>query len=230
MQTLSQGPQAPAVEIKPMVPQDNLQNNPMPAMPGLNISNEISQSEAVQTPQVMPTESPIPTFGMETNMAPVPPVTQEVNQPETPLFTANPVGTEATFAESNSNITQNVAGDIPLFANTEMTSTNEGQMSTPLTTPSAEPQVMNEQPAVVPDTTMPAMEESPLFANPNPMAPAENTPAIAEQPVPVYDVPVMSEPVVEQDKLSQVEEFLNNNGIGYKKYSNESSHCIIIEL
>lgn len=50
-----------------------------------------------------------------------------------------------------------------------------------------------------------------------------------------YDVPVNISPVIEEtstnkDKLSQVQELLSQNGISYKTYSNETGHCIIIEL
>ena len=52
---------------------------------------------------------------------------------------------------------------------------------------------------------------------------------------PVYEVPVNATPAINvtnnpQEKLVQVQELLNSNGIEYKTYSNETNHCIIIEI
>ena len=76
------------------------------------------------------------------------------------------------------------------------------------------------------------MQEAPLF-NPG----MNNSEQIMPQPDSMnnaaYEVPI-SEPLpVEnqpQDKLTQVEQVLNTNGIEYKAYSNENGHCIIIEI
>ena len=57
------------------------------------------------------------------------------------------------------------------------------------------------------------------------------TPTPAPQAAPQsFEVPVTTVPEPTQNKLAQVEEFLNTNGINYKLYSNDSNHCIIIEL
>ena len=56
---------------------------------------------------------------------------------------------------------------------------------------------------------------------------------IPTQPDALYEVPVSTfnntEPQ-QNDKVSTVEDFLNTNGIAYKKYSNETGQCIIIEI
>ena len=91
---------------------------------------------------------------------------------------------------------------------------------------------------VVPESTMGVIDQ-PLF-NPNAsMAPTLEQPVIPESvpnlgpvPTPAYEVPVTTEmPLPEpQSKLTEVENYLTNNGINYKKYSNETGNCIIIEL
>ena len=56
---------------------------------------------------------------------------------------------------------------------------------------------------------------------------AEPTP-IPEQ---TYEVPVTpNPPQPEAEPVTKVQEFLEQNGIAYKKYSNETGNCIIIEL
>ena len=83
-----------------------------------------------------------------------------------------------------------------------------------------------------PQTQAPQMQEAPLF-NPG----MNNSEQIMPQPDSMnnaaYEVPI-SEPLpVEnqpQDRLTQVEQVLNTNGIEYKAYSNENGHCIIIEI
>ena len=64
-----------------------------------------------------------------------------------------------------------------------------------------------------------------LFTNP--------TPQPEPTPEPFYEVPVTEPPVVEStnnDRLTEIENLLNNNGINYKAYSNANGHCIIIEI
>ena len=48
-----------------------------------------------------------------------------------------------------------------------------------------------------------------------------------------YEVPVNVSPVIEspkEDKFTKVSQLLSSNNIEYKAYSNETGHCIIIEL
>jgi len=77
------------------------------------------------------------------------------------------------------------------------------------------------------------MLDQPIF-NPNMATPSQLEPSIQPDslniPTPSYEIPVDSNINHEIDKLTEVETLLNNNGINYKKYSNEIGHCIIIEL
>ena len=47
-----------------------------------------------------------------------------------------------------------------------------------------------------------------------------------------FEVPVVSEPVIEPsvNKLQELQNLLNANGYEYKLYGNETTDCIIIEL
>ena len=97
----------------------------------------------------------------------------------------------------------------------------------------------------IPDFSVPSSPVVPEISpmpNPMPVEPLfDQTAAITPNqiPTPVLDTPLSTPsfevPVAEtqsqpQDKLTEVENYLTNNGINYKKYSNETSHCIIIEL
>ena len=77
------------------------------------------------------------------------------------------------------------------------------------------------------------MIDPPLFNNELLQQNAEaNQLVTANTPVQTaYEVPVTTENnIPTEDKFTQVKELLNNNGIEYKAYSNETGHCIIIEL
>ena len=88
-------------------------------------------------------------------------------------------------------------------------------------------------PTDIPTEPQPAAPilDQPLFGNneqPQPVMPSIDIPE--PQPLPVsFDIPVTNndQPT---NKVDQVEEFLKNNGITYKKYNNETNSCIIIEL
>ena len=70
--------------------------------------------------------------------------------------------------------------------------------------------------------------ETPLFNND-----LNNTPVEPNLNESFYEVPVNVSPVIEQpteDKFTKVEQLLSSNNIEYKAYSNETGHCIIIEL
>jgi len=80
-------------------------------------------------------------------------------------------------------------------------------------------------------TNQAPMIDQPLFDQSSQILPQlEPTP----QTSPSYEIPVTTNmplpPVEPHNKLEDVETFLNNNSVNYKKYSNETGHCIIIEL
>ena len=142
---------------------------------------------------------------------------------------------------------------IPNFGISPMPEAPAPQVPTlevPSAMPSIEPLVQNtpvdnnmgmplsyEQP-VGPEISAPnPMMDQPLF-DPNSQILPQSQPAMPTEPsvpsMPSYEVPVTTEmplpPVEPQNKLVEVQTFLNNNGINYKTYSNETGNCIIIEL
>ena len=89
-----------------------------------------------------------------------------------------------------------------------------------------------EMPAEVINSTPIGGMDQPLF-NPNIEMPQAISEPVTPSPVvqePVYEVPVTTEISQPANKLAEVENYLTNNGINYKKYSNETGNCIIIEL
>ena len=168
-------------------------------------------------------------------------------QPEMPQLQSNPI--------PNFNVSQpSVAPtqDTPLFG----PAVQENSGVPTLEVPQEQP-IMNEsqpdmsqlqnnpipdfnvsQPTPEPYTPQP-VQDTPLFgpvAQENPGVPTlevpqESTPVSEE---PIYDIPVATSTTEiksnSNDKINQIQELLNTNGINYKSYSNESGHCIIIEI
>lgn len=153
-----------------------------------------------QSQQVEPLNTPI--FN-NTNENPIPDFTSSIMSnpaPATPEVSPTPA--------INSEPTAYV--DTPLF-NSEIN-------NQPVNTPVVEPTTVQEPTTFV---------DTPLFSTSKGVSPINN-----EQPVPTpepYEVPVTSTPVPE-DKLTKTTNFLNQEGIQYKLYSNETNHCIIIEI
>ena len=103
------------------------------------------------------------------------------------------------------------------------------------TSPSLEPMPVNNS---IPSLEEITAEEPTPMPTPQPSSPVVETP-IAPVPEPAqetYEVPVMS-PMMNntsvptpEDNLTKTTNLLNQNNIPYKLYSNETGHCIIIEL
>ena len=191
----------PQMESSQVVPQVEIQNMD-PIQPMQNITPEPIMPELNNTPV-----SPIPDFGV--NMAATAPVVEETAQVEpTPASTIQQAPTMNTIPSV----------DIPLFnENAQMTPNVEPPV---VEQPIAEPTVSVEQPQAAPET--------PLFNNNLNAATPE--PNLNES---FYEVPVNVSPIIEEpqtDNFSRVQQLLSSNNIEYKAYSNESGHCIIIEL
>ena len=102
---------------------------------------------------------------------------------------------------------------------------------------------MNMAPPVQP-TDVPITEpvmDTPLFApTNNEPQPVEEPPMFGTTPQPepinesFYEVPVNVSPVIDTpqttDRFSEIENLLSSNGVPYKAYSNDTGHCIIIEI
>ena len=134
----------------------------------------------------------------------------------------------------NNNIINDALSDIPLFAteNNTVTSTETSPITNEM--PAPENPINNDvitpvEPVIAPPTP----EESapspiPVFetsVTPEPVTNEEVMPALENNSAPV-NVPITAE----EDKLTILTEFLNEKGISFKQYSNETNKCIIIEL
>ena len=124
--------------------------------------------------------------------------------------------------------------DIPLFSepnfNQKMNNT-EIQTSNEVT---ANPSFISTEP-INNATNQPVMTETPLFNQDLNNLTTETTPNVENTNLneSFYDVPVNISPVIEdnkEDKVKKIQELLSSNAIEYKTYSNESGHCIIIEI
>ena len=229
------------IEKKEEKESDNMNNgnffpnfNNQPGMPDNTSLNTMNMQAA--NPAPMPSETVMPSAplgGQPTEMPQMtPPTIEEPAAPamDAPLFNqpapAEPVG-------------------LPEF--------NTPQPVNPIPTETVMPSApLGGQPTEMPQMTPPTIEEpvapvmdAPLFNQPAPAEPVGlpefNTPPVSgpvapsEGPViPGVSIPVETPemPPLNQneDNVSKVKEFLNQNNINYKAYSNETNQCIIIEF
>jgi len=227
----------------------NEQNNNM----SLNTMN--MQTMNIPNPEPAPAEQPIPTPNTVDPVVNTPSVTPQQETPF-PLPQVEIQGMETAPQTNNTpimpNINSEIGSPIPEFGvNAPLNEINQSIESIPSTVENTVPnpitptQPVNPtpEPIMPADTTVvppledqkpiippaaPQTMETPLF-NPelNNLTPEPN---LNES---FYDVPVNVSPVIEtpqEDKITQVEQLLSSNNIEYKKYSNETGHCIIIEL
>ena len=207
-------PVAPmAPEVAPVMPQMEM---PVAPAPGV---------EAVQTPATPEPVAPMTQESPQMNSEPISPIPDfgQVQAPVAPM----PAADVAPIAPNPPEIVGDVApvADIPLFNSPEFNQPVEPTpapvMETAPETPTVEPLLTATEP-VAPAAPMP---EAPLFN------PELATPEVSPATDTAYTVPVTTEtPAVATDKFTQVKELLNNNGIEYKAYSNETGNCIVIEL
>lgn len=215
-------------------------------------NNNMNGAMPTSTPPITNQENVMPTFMTPQNaMEPTPPVInptldtttlmqdqtmpQPVSEPiqmnETPLFNSTPqvpnFNVDTTQDQGfNNPIPQMPATDIPSFA--------------PPTEPIQEivmPQNIPEQTQPVIDTPLFSQPSNDLMQQPVQTADAPLFPQSGGQDninESFYEVPVNISPVIEtpqtNNRLTEVENLLSSNGISYKAYSNETGHCIIIEL
>ena len=218
---------APQVDIMPMNNQAVDQTMTTPLMPMPNMmpmatnSGEIVQQTPVMDNQVA---SSIPDFGM--NSMPQFNSVPNFNTPEpvTPSIPDMPVSNGVEQAP-----TMEPLNNFPLFDNSGIVSS---PVETPvMTAPVADVTIPNTMEQISVTPAIPPMVDTPLFTTPEQSAVMPVTPdinnALNEA---AYEIPVTTAPIAEVDKFMQVKELLNNNGINYKAYSNETGHCIVIEL
>lgn len=153
--------------------------------------------------------------------------TQPVSSPEpvAPIPTVEPVQPLFNFEPPVDN------NPIPTF-------TQEAPVNNPTPTPVVEPsanvevapqveqptQIMPDVPLFNSDLTMPQTPEMNIEPSVTSPAPSNKQPS--------YEVPITNTPSspTEDDKLTKTKQFLEESGIPYKLYSNETNHCIIIEF
>ena len=169
--------------------------------------NQMPVNQAPEVAQQMPEPAPMPSFEQPF----------VYNQP-----VANPEPVVAT-PEPAPMPTFEVPNPIPNFDPQPVAPEINAGPTMPM-----EPQMPSE---VINSTPIGGMDQ-PLF-NPSVEMPEVITEPVIPTPVvpePTYEVPVTTEMPQPANKLAEVENYLTNNGINYKKYSNETGNCIIIEL
>ena len=128
-----------------------------------------------------------------------------------------------------------VAFDQPLFTN-PTPDLSQPVMPEPTSAPVAFDQPLFTNPT--PDLNQPIMPEpapapvafdQPLFS----MEQTETPNMMTPEPLPIsnnFEIPVGGMPQQNNSQIDNLENFLNSNGIGYKKYQNETGICVIIEM
>ncbi len=206
------------------------------------------------TPEPMPNLTPLtpntqnmattqPSFAMPSfNSTPTAPNNQMTNEPQNninniPQFTNNnPTPNDQIVPNVEPLFTPTIDTPLPNNQNPYVPEVeNTNSLPTPTISSTPEPAENN-----IPTT--PIIEDIPLFNN---ITANQQTPT---DPTPAYEIPVSTstqetnnnQPLVPEntttpvettpDNLNKTKEFLENNNIPYKLYSNSTGHCIIIEL
>lgn len=253
----NKGPVTPVQEtVMPTMPQtfEMPNSNNMQSVPFQNVIEP-----SIQQPETSSIDAPLfgrSTIDTPTiNIQDVPLFTsQSLEKPEiqdTPLFDgnfSNPTTTTPinNFVSMNNNIEPaSTPSPIPTFGfeNQAVPTSNVQTPEQVIETPMIDPPLFNlpetNQEPVLQTSEMPVLNENQTV---------ESTPIVSSEPVTeqntqpeetslnesFYNVPVNISPVIEEttsnNKLVQVQELLSQNGISYKSYSNDTGHCIIIEL
>ena len=184
-------------------------NNPLPQVEIQNMENTPQVENTMMPDLNNNSASPIPEFGVNNNMV----------IGSTPMVSENiPTTVESILPSTpeTSNQTPDVSAvNIPLFGE-EMSNTMATTSTESTTTP------------VVNESTTPQIQETPLFNQE-----LNNTISQPNLNESFYEVPVNVSPVIEspqEDQFTRISQLLSSNNIEYKAYSNETGHCIIIEL
>ena len=194
------------VPVETVTPSNNTENIIEPSMPNLN----------------QPTATLESSFNMN-NQNNINLDFNSISTPNNELLTPN-----------NNMESRTPVVDIPLFSeqniNQDMNNTGIQQSVEVPSQPSfATTEPVNKEPE------QPIMTETPLFNQ------ELNNPPVGSAPIAentnlnesFYDIPVNISPVIEdnkEDQVNKVQQLLSSNDIEYKTYSNETGHCIIIEI
>ena len=203
----------------------------MQSMQGMPNSSVAPMPEANE--MVMPSPSPI----MQEN-----PVNMNSMVNPQPVINTQPLPGQPKNIDSNA-----VPQEQPIFTTPIM---SELQPEMPLPPMPEQPSIestpqINQEPAPIISEPTPVMQDTPLFtpsfenqnvSSTDNITPSFTPPVYNTKDDSSYQVPVNSSPEptpvipVEEDKLTTLKTFLDQNNISYKMYSNETNHCIIIEI
>ena len=234
MQSLNNMSPMPNAEINGMAQAGQLANN-----------NNNMPTQEVVAPTAAPYESPVQeqqfVYNAQANTPvgqspmdiPTATIPQENSLPaETPAFNFNQSQTMP-----NNNSINSPLPDIPLFSSNEnsnpMPEPNDlnmiqNQEQQPATvTPSFE---VPTQPAVDNNMPTPPVMDAPLFNGNNNNQGVSMMSAESSTNNTNFEVPINEPNITQTDEFTNVKTLLDNNGVSYKMYSNETGHCIIIEL
>lgn len=233
---------------------ENLTNNL--TNDNLSTNNQVFNQQVVEQPVVNQPEMPL--FNNSNNEIPVS-FNNDLNVTDQPLFTnpvSNNVESNMTFqqpepvSDLTNNVNVNPFEGLGSFANQQSVNVeipqtveqplfNMPTFNTEQNQPVIDIPLFNQQVVEQPVVNVPEM---PLFNNTNnEMNVQMDTNNQQVNEVPLFmnnetnnsvatEMSVPTEQPVVRDKFTEVKELLNNNGIAYRAYSNETGNCIIIEL
>ena len=236
------------------------QTMPLPTIQTVNElpTQPIIQPENEPQPMTNETISPIPTFSeTNNNSLPTPQIMQPSTEsvtPSAPILPEQPQPNIETTLPSDAPLV-----DIPLFDNQNQSQNIPTEpVTTPSIEPTVPP-VENQTINTPVSPTVEQNQAAPLLSTPEPILPPE-TPIFSQPetttteipitvtneivpPVETAPNPINNEPPVinntiaqnnsqpiEEDKFAKVKDLLTATGVEFKAYSNETGHCIIIEL
>ena len=186
------------------------------------IPNPNQPTEATVSNLEQPAKATVPNFNinnqnnMNTSFNPIPEQNNELLTPNSNIEASNPVVDIPLFSEQNFNQNMN---NTDIQASVEVPSQPSFVTSEPVNN-APEQRKMPETPLFNQELNNQPVEASPIVDNTN----------LNES---FYEVPVNISPIIEEnneDKVNKVQQLLSSNGIEYKTYSNETGHCIIIEI
>ena len=155
--------------------------------------------------------------------------TSQVETPMMPELNNNNINSPISDFGANNNVITETSNILPETPNASIPLFNENvSVDTPTEVmPSVNEPLVIPKPIInEPSSTL--IEETPLFNQE--LNSSTEQPNLNES---FYEVPVNVSPVIEspkEDKFTKVSQLLSSNNIEYKAYSNETGHCIIIEL
>ena len=181
-------------------------------------------------------ETTIPNLN-QTIEAPVSNINMNNQNNINPSFNSIPEQNNEILTQNNNMESSTPVVDIPLFSEQNFNqdiNNNNNNNNQASAEGLSQPSFISSEP-VNNTPEQPMMPETPLFNQELSNQSIESTSNVENTNLneSFYDVPVNISPVIEDnkgDKVNKVQQLLSSNGIEYKTYSNETGHCIIIEI